>query len=65
MVIVPSQGLPGALIRGGLTKIKIWKSLGFLVDPQIKNAHSEHRDDEYPVMMSNPAQKNTKTNFES
>ena len=43
MVIVPSQGLSGALIRGGITKIKIWKGKGFLVDPQIKNAHSRYR----------------------
>jgi len=56
MVIVPSQGLKGTLIFGGVTKTNVWKGIVF-IDPQIKNAHSEHRDDEYPVMMSNPAQK--------
>ena len=27
MVIVPSQGLKRALIRGGIAKMKIWKGL--------------------------------------
>ena len=40
MVIVPSQGLKlDALIRRGLTKMKIWNVIVF-IDPQIKSAHS-------------------------
>ena len=35
MVIVPSQGLKGVKIRGGIVKIKIWKGIVF-IDPQLK-----------------------------
>ena len=35
MVIVPSQGLKGVKIRGGIAKIKIWKGIVF-IDSQLK-----------------------------
>jgi len=42
MVIVPSQGLKGALIRGRITaERKIWKGKAFCRSyTQFKNAHS-------------------------
>ena len=44
MVIVPSQGLKlDALIRRGLTEMKIWNVIVF-IDPQIKSAHSGYQD---------------------
>ena len=36
MVIIPSQGLKGALIRGDVTKMKIWKGIVNSFDPQLK-----------------------------
>ena len=38
MVFAPSHGLKGALIRGGLTNIKI----KVFIDPQIKSAQDDH-----------------------
>ena len=48
MVIVPSQGLKGAFIRGGKTRIKIQKSIVFLQTLKLKIPNqSRDRDYEY------------------
>ena len=49
MVILPSQGLKGALIRRGITNNTTYSS-----HPQIKSAHSGYQDRDYEF----PAEKN-------
>ena len=50
MVILPSQGVKGAVIKGGgITKMKIWKGT-VCIGSQIKSARSIYRGQAIMIM---------------